>query len=274
VDGMTSLAWSVVGNAVWAALLCLLRYAQIRLERRHPFVRIGVLAAASLVFVAVNLFFRWKFSEASEWFFVCSFALLAASWWFEIRSYWRLGIVGIGATKGTDRYTSALEMCSNSLDFLGVGARKLTDKLPEFEDAINRCHRQNRAVRLLLSSPNNPELIAFARQAMQPPNEYQERVRASLRLIRLMKVERALNVEVRFYDHLPVFRLMFINDDLCLASHYVFGEGDGSQLPDIYVRRRTGRRDVESIYYGFQQYFEQFWKSATPWDFESYMERE
>lgn len=277
MGGLEPFAWGVLGNAAWAALLLLLRYLQNRFERRRPFVRIGVLSAASVIFVFINLIFRSEVSQSAqsaEWFFVSSFAFLALSWWLEIRTYWRLGIVGIGGTKGSDRYTFALEMCSNSLDFLGVGARKLTDKQSAFEGAINRCHRQSRPVRLLLCSPDSPELIAFARQAMQPPNEYQERVRASLRAIRLMKVERARNIEVRFYDHLPVFRLMFIDDELCLASHYVFGEGDGSQLPDIYIRRRTGKRDVESIYYGFQQYFEQLWKSATPWDFESYPERE
>lgn len=261
----------VAANAVWAVLLWVLRRVQDSFERRHPFMRVGVLAFASAIFVIANALFRHYLPEYAEWLFISSFVILTVSWWLEVRRYWHLGIVGIGATAGTDRYTDALAMCSNSLDFLGIGARKLTDKQPAFEDAIDRCHRQNRPIRLLLCAPDNAELIAFAKQARQPSEEYQERVRASLRVIRQLRLDRARNIEVRFYEHLPVFRLMFVDEELCLASHYVFGEGDGSQLPDIYIRRRTGKRDVDSIYYGFQQYFEQLWKRATSWDFESHL---
>ncbi|HEY2094092.1 MAG TPA: hypothetical protein VGJ81_19650 [Thermoanaerobaculia bacterium] len=261
----------VAANAAWAGILYLLKRVQDPSGRWHPFVRVGLLVTASVIFIVANEFYRTLFPEYSVWFLALSFSLLAFSWWSEVRRYWRLGIVGIGRAVDADRYGGALALCSNSFDFLGIGARKLTDKQPAFEEAVNRCHRPNRPIRFLLCAPDNPQLIAFARQAGEPEGEYQEKVKSSLRAIRRLHDERARNIEVRFYEQLPVFRLMFVNDELCLASYYVFGEGDGSQLPDVYIRRRAGKRDVESIYYGFRRYFDLAWESASPWDFSSHM---
>ena len=262
----------VAGNAAWAALIWLFLRLETALARRHPAARRLVLSATAVLFVVINIWYRRRYPAYADYFLVASFGVVAVGWWLDLRRYWRLGILGIGAPSGAERYANALRLCTNSLDFLGIGAGKLTDKSAEFEEAMNRCHRLDRPIRFLLCAPDNTELISFAKQAGRPPSEYQERVRASLRTIRQFKVDRARNVEVRFYKQLPVFRLMFINDELCLASHYVFGEGDGSQLPDIFIARRTGKRDVESIYYGFQRYFDQAWKAATRWDFESHLE--
>jgi len=112
----------------------------------------------------------------------------------------------------------------------------------------------------------------MAQQAGRSRTEYQETVRHSLRVLKDLRDSRARNIEVRFYEDLPVFRLMFANDDVCLVSHYVFGEGDGSDVRDVYVRRKVGGRDTESIYYGFKQYFESMWKRANEWDFKSNLE--
>ena len=65
---------------------------------------------------------------------------------------------------------------------------------------------------------------------------------------------------------------MFIDDWLCLASHYVFGEGDGSEFPQLHVRRSAMERDVNSLYYPFEQYFDELWANAETWDFIQYIE--
>jgi hypothetical protein len=123
---------------------------------------------------------------------------------------------------------------------------------------------------MLLCDPDNEELIRMARQAGRGEDEYQQTVKESLSKIATLRTKREKNIKVRFYKELPLFRLMFIDNSLCLASHYVFGEGDGSQLPQLHVRKTIGsQRDNELLYYPFQSYFEYMWKNAQRWDFKS-----
>jgi hypothetical protein len=62
---------------------------------------------------------------------------------------------------------------------------------------------------------------------------------------------------------------MFIDDALCLVSYNVYGQGDGSQFPQLHVMSRS--EVTRSFYYAFQNYYEQLWKSAEEWNFESYL---
>jgi hypothetical protein len=65
---------------------------------------------------------------------------------------------------------------------------------------------------------------------------------------------------------------MFIDDSLCLASHYVLGKGVDTELPQLHIVRLRGSRDVDSLYYAFSSYFERLWEQAEAWDFASYPE--
>jgi hypothetical protein len=197
-----------------------------------------------------------------------------AIFWSQIKQFWDLGLIGADRTiRGGIDYKRSLQMCNNSLSFLGVGARKLTETVPAFTEAMQRCNRPNRSIRFLLCRPDSQLLQHAAEGAGQPPEEYRRRVTDSLRIIADLRNHRAWNIEVRFYDiPLPLFRLMFIDEWLCLASHYVFGEGDGSEWPQLHVRRSAMDRDVRSLYHPFSVYFEQTWEGAAAWDFAQYIE--
>jgi hypothetical protein len=202
-----------------------------------------------------------------------SFLVAAFFTWKELNQFWKIGLIGADEqiAAGVD-FKRSLDLCSNSVDFLGVGASKLTKESVPFDRAMQRCHRIHTPIRFLLSAPTNPQLRKIAQQAGVDPEEYQRTVRESLRIIAHQKVDRARNIEVRFYDKLPLFRLMFIDGWLCLASHYVFGEGEGSQLPQLHIRRKRSERDVRSLYEPFRRYFEELWDEATVWDFASHLE--
>jgi hypothetical protein len=242
-----------------------------RLERSHPLLRRFILLSIASAAVCANILYYVYINFAYILFLFLTSGIIGFVVWRELDQFWQMGLVGADhrIEKGLD-YKRSLALCSNSLDFLGVGASKLTRESEEFEGAINRCHRPNRPIRFLLCDPDNEELIKMAKQAGRDPNEYQTTVRNSLRTLAVFRLNREKNIEVRFYSELPLFRLMFIDDSLCLASHYVFGEGDGSQLPQLHVRRTIGyRRDNEALYYPFKLYFERTWEQAVPWDFRS-----
>jgi hypothetical protein len=72
---------------------------------------------------------------------------------------------------------------------------------------------------------------------------------------------------VRFYEarterDYQQFRLMFIDDTICLLSHTVWDTSDGSNNPQIVlVSRRSAR--TRQIFSAFSDYFERVWSDAT-----------
>jgi hypothetical protein len=64
---------------------------------------------------------------------------------------------------------------------------------------------------------------------------------------------------------------MFINEEICLASHYVLGKGTGANLPQLQVVKLPASRDIDSLYYAFNSYFQHFWGTGDTWDFKEYL---
>lgn len=262
------LLWSLWPNALQALLVLLWRLWRTQLDRANPYLRLALLAIVSclfvvIIFVTASLPSVWRVPAL-----LGALLLQLLVVWFEIAQFWRVGLVGASSSLNSGiGFVASLKLCTNSLEFLGVGASKLTDKTDEFEKAILLCHRSNRSVRFLLCDPQNEHLVKMAKRAGKPESEYKQKVEKSLAALRNLQQTRELNMEVRLYSELPAFRLMFVNDELCLASHYVFGEGDGTNQAQLVIRKaRRPRRDVDSLYYGFREYFERMWSDARPAD--------
>jgi hypothetical protein len=163
-------------------------------------------------------------------------------------------------------------MCQNSLDFLGIGAGKLVQNQNEFKTAIDRCNREDRPVRLLLIQPTDPGLERIAKMAGKDQQAYRKGVVESLRFIARLRIEEQKNIQVRLYKDFQAFRLMLINDSICLMSYYVLGKGDGSNLPQLHIVKTASARDVDSLYYGFSAYFGKMWDDSQEWNFRDFIE--
>jgi hypothetical protein len=216
------------------------------------------------------LFINKEYISLLPAYFIWSIALI---WYLQTQrnSLRALGIYGADKRikKGID-YKKSLELCRNELKFLGVGAAKLTKEDPAFEEAIKRC-RQNRPIKLLLCNPSTQTLVDAAKRYGRPETEYKETVVNSLRRIAELK-RKYSNIEVKFYEGFQAFRLLFIDDAICLVSYYLIGEGDGSQLPQLHiVRPDRSERVGNSLYYPFDIYFDNLWKTSNEWNFTDYI---
>jgi hypothetical protein len=173
-------------------------------------------------------------------------------------------------------YSRGLRLAKNSLDFLGTGASKLTSN-PEFEQAIERCHRPNRPIRFLLSAPDNPALRKAEAQAKTTPGAYGHLVAQSLKELARLKLEREMNIVVKLYKNSheepsqETFRLMFVDDAICLMSYNFYGRGEGRDLPQLMFRNTHDADDTKVFYSCFVAYFERVWNSAEEWNPESYV---
>lgn len=226
----------------------------------------GWLLNITFIFITflVDLKFWWLIPIFSVWCLMVTIYI-----WRQRNKMHKFGIVGIDQEikKGID-YNKALSLCSNTLKFLGIGAGKLTIE-SEFENAIRRC-KDTESIRFLLCKPDHRQLEEAAAKFGVERQEYRKRVIDSLRRISRLK-EKCPNIEVRFYQEFQWFRLMFIDDSICLFSYNLMGEGDGSQLPQLYLATKQGEREVDSFYHVFSRYFKDLWDNSEDWDFNKYL---
>jgi hypothetical protein len=264
---------NIAAGVVLSALIAALKGLYGRLTHRNPAYRKQAIVIVGIFWICLNTAFAYFFrSGTTVVALLISSAAMAWIVYAELNQFWRIGLVGADSEirTGID-FQKSLAMVSNSLDFLGIGAAKLTSEGSAFEAAISRCQRPERPVRFLLCRPDHVELEKMAQSADQERESYKKRVTGSLLKIAELKNGRAWSVQVRFYDTLPIFRLMFVDDSVCLASHYVLGKGFDTKLPQLHVVKRRGSRDIDSLYYAFNAYFERFWEAAEEWDFKRYL---
>ena len=269
MDLVGNLVVDVVASLILAALNWLGRYLSMH-WRPNPRSRPLSLLGLGVLWLLTNVWvIRTENVEPFSFFLLTTLTLLFVLW-REVWPLYRVGIQGadLKVSSGLD-YKRALALCKNELDFLGTGAAKLTATGPDFEQALVRCHRAGRPVRFLLMDlgHGSPGLEEAARKEGVAPDEYRHRVVDSLRRIAQLRERRSLNIEVRLYKELPQFRLMFIDDAICLVSYNVYGEGDGSTLPQLHIVKRPTQRDVSSFYYPFREIFWSIWQKSEPWDF-------
>ena len=98
-------------------------------------------------------------------------------------------------------------------------------KIESLSRSGDRCNRTE-PIELLLGKPNAVELVRFAQMAGKDKDSYQKNVRESLRFIAQLRKDEHKTTSAFFYDQFPAFRLMFIDDSICLMSYYVMGKGD------------------------------------------------
>ena len=197
--------------------------------------------------------------------------------WRQLDKLHQVGISAVDSTvtSGVD-YDASLRLCKNSMDLLGTGGHKITSS-PEFASAMERCNRMNRPVRFLLSPPDNHLLEAASRRAGGSPDTYKHRVEESLRVLASLTLTKKYNIEVRFYkienerDH-ENFRMLFIDDRICLLSYNFYDKAEGRELPQLILCNNTDDKNYLGFYYPFHEYFNAKWKEAIPWNPHEFLE--
>jgi len=184
-----------------------------------------------------------------------------------LRDLSRVGITNAFETtrQGVSAEASLKEVKGN-LVFLGIGAKKLTEK-PEFDEMLKRCQAANGHVKFLLSHPENEALEDLAKQNGHHDLSYRSRVKESIRDIHARAMAAGVNFEIRLYNlkqkiALPHFRLMFIDERLCIFSQVFWNKSEGLDNPQLILRRNKDQAQ-SSLYQGYYNYFDDLWELDT-----------
>lgn len=163
---------------------------------------------------------------------------------------------------------NSLDRVKKSVDFLGIGAKKLTDNTEKFEAMLKRCKNANGAVRFLLSDPENSALEEIASHNERDKSIYKLRVKEGIKEVFHQAQRVGVRFEVRLYNldqkfPLPPFRLMFVDSAFCLFSYVKWNNKEGLDNPQL-VLRDGSRGNRHSLYSAFHDYYESIWEKAKP----------
>ncbi|MEI6609631.1 MAG: hypothetical protein WCO53_07780 [Deltaproteobacteria bacterium] len=258
-------------------------------SRHYPWQRRLVLVASTAIWVIINVA-TYAMIEMSylppnilQFVTLLSSVIILILLWKHIYNYWSVGVVGADCQvgKGID-YKRSLELVHNKFAFLGIGASKLTKLTNEFEAAMKRC-RSDKPIRFLLLKPTDKNLTDASQRAGKDKSEYKINVINSLRTIANMHEHRKFNIQVRFYPErpggtvsiIPIFRLLFIDNKICLLSYNALGEGGGPELPQLHlVPAKNDGKASASFYYAMERYYESLWEQSDSWDFKEFINNE
>lgn len=182
-------------------------------------------------------------------FMICSYLLLGQ---------YAAGIlkVDFGAKTGIT-FKQSLKYCRHSFRFLGVGASKLTEDEEEFSSMVRRCIQHGQPPQLMLCDPSSPVIEKLEGIAQATRSKFASKVRKSYTAIHNIEQEISHRLDVRQYHardygELPFFRLLFIDNDLCLASGGLYGNLDhGVTIPQILITKRKN----PGLYTALERYY-------------------
>lgn len=253
--------------AIFTGILALARpiFRRIKFLLRSLTIRIIALQFFSLLASAVLYYY---IDPPSAIAIACA-GMIAAPWW-QLRNFRKMGL-SAAFTKTTQgiAFEASLSMATRNFDFLGIGANKLI-KCNNFEDAMVRCGSSGRIARFLLSHPENPSLERMAKRNGVDPKAYKERVQDTIEQIKKLQQKRGLNIEVRLYrgaddQDFQRFRLLFIDEELCLLGWTVWGAHEGRENPQVVLsNKKSGSDSDQTMYKAFSDYYELLWQESTP----------
>ncbi len=179
----------------------------------------------------------------------------------------KMGITSVDAeiARGLD-YKTALERITDELDFVGIGAAKLTHNETNFTEALERIKTHKGAARLLLCDPREQIVNRLERISNVGTGDYLTTVQRSFALLRQLKKRFGETLQIRVYKpkaekDLITLRLMFINKGLCLLSQNVLGkvQKEGRSTPQLLIDRGSYASNGPTLYTAFSGLFVQMW---------------
>jgi hypothetical protein len=260
-------AW--VDGLVVAIIIALLVYGGGRISRAKFLVNYSLRARliVAIFFLAVLCAIGLLMQVKPALLLALAFLAFALLVFWVLRDLASVGITNAFATTRLGvSADDSLRQVKRDLVFLGIGAKKLTES-HEFDAMLHRCAASGGSLKFLLSSPDNKALEEMARRNGRDDLSYRSRVKESIREIFTRASAARASFEVRLYNlnqeiALPHFRLMFIDDRLCVFSQLLWSSGEGLDNPQLILRRDENSAG-SSLYKGYRDYFDTLWDLDT-----------
>jgi len=166
------------------------------------------------------------------------------------------GLETIGLQKvypsAKDSIEDTIRIPSKSFRFLGVSAEFVVNS-KEFKEVVKKkVSQENCYFEFLLLSPDAKTPIRkHADSEGITEDGLRKRIQAYNSDLQQLASDLQGRIEVRFYEGLPIFRLVIVDDEICYVSYYGTKGRKGVNTPQLVFRKTD-----YSIYNAFLNYYE------------------
>lgn len=144
-----------------------------------------------------------------------------------------------------------LQTPSKSFRFLGVSAEFVVNSDIFKKVVKKKITQEDCRFEFLLLSPNaTTALRQHAASEGVPEGELRDRIKLFSTVLQVFGSNCRNNIDAFFYEELPIFRLVFVDDDICYVSYYGAKGKKGIDTPQLMLRKTN-----DSLYNAFSNYY-------------------
>lgn len=174
----------------------------------------------------------------------------------------KLSLIGIKDLYFTssDTLDLTLDEARTRYQFMGVSTQFVT-AIKYFRPKI--ASKTECKFQFLLLNPflENKGTQVHAKRERKSVESLSGMIRSNSMLLDDIKKNNKIDIEIRYYDHTPDFRLVILNDSRCYVGYYGCEDLQGVELPQLAVIKTN-----LSIFAAFNALWEQRWHLAHPID--------
>lgn len=170
----------------------------------------------------------------------------------------QMGIIKIlpNTVEGEGSTKSILSECENHFAFMGVAANKWIRGADNFDFAMKKILARGGTVRFVMLNPMSKAAQNLSLAGHNPSDHLCGIILGNLK--ELVKYKNlGLNIQVKVFSHLPVFRIAITDNERIYLGHYKVNN-DGSQLPQLLLQ---GKKKI--LFKQFYDYFNATWNSKN-----------
>ena len=156
-----------------------------------------------------------------------------------------------------------LSECNNSFFFMGIAANKWIKKAKNFDAVMKHIIYKNGKVRLILLNPMSKDAVKLSLAGGNRKNYLNGVIKENIRALQHYK-KMGLNVKVKVYSHMPVFRIAIVDETQKVYVGSYNTDSDGADIPQIILDSDTSNNKTEDILrLQFLDYFNVSWNDES-----------
>lgn len=165
--------------------------------------------------------------------------------------------VELGESDHSIDLAALIKSCDSSFYFLGISSNRTTNN-NELLAALAELSHKRGDIRFLLLNPASPNLARRAADELAEPDTWSHDILATVARIKSAAKARNANVQIKYYDDYPVWR-MIVCDRQRIRLNYYLPRLRFTDSQTLSVVQRPG-----GIQHSFLAYFDELWAKATP----------
>lgn len=177
----------------------------------------------------------------------------------QIQMYSELGIVKMlpSTIEGEGSTTSILREVDKSFYFMGIAGTKWIKKADNFEETMRKLTATHGSkVRFIILNPMSVAARNMSLADKKDKNYHRDLIISNLRELKKIKEELHLNLDVKMYSHMPIFRIAIVDEEKIYFGQYRINDG-GENLSQIVLQGKD-----KMLYRELSEYYEVAWDNV------------